>query len=46
MATLGVGPGPAVGDALAFLTELRLDEGLVGPDAARRCLEEWWATRR
>ena len=34
MDLLGVGPGRIVGEALAFLLEIRLDEGLIGRDAA------------
>jgi poly(A) polymerase len=45
MERLGVGPGRVVGDALAFLLDLRLDEGLLGHDGAARRLEEWWAAR-
>ncbi len=42
MALLGVGPGPAVGKALAFLLEVRLDEGLLGEENIREKLTEWW----
>jgi poly(A) polymerase len=42
MEQLGVGPGPVVGKALAFLLELRLEEGPLGEDEARRRLAEWW----
>jgi poly(A) polymerase len=45
MERLGVGPGPEVGRALAFLLELRLDEGPLGKDEAYRRLDEWWASR-
>lgn len=45
MEILGVGPGPVVGEALAFLLEMRLDEGPVEPDVARRRLVEWAAGR-
>ena len=41
MELLGVGPGPIVGRALAFLLELRLDEGPLGYDEAARRLREW-----
>ncbi|MGH2817037.1 MAG: CCA tRNA nucleotidyltransferase [Actinomycetota bacterium] len=41
MAFLGVGPGPLVGEASQFLLDLRLDEGLVGPDEAYERLAEW-----
>ncbi len=42
MALLEVGPGPVVGRALAFLMELRLDEGPLGEEEAGRRLLEWW----
>jgi poly(A) polymerase len=45
MARLGVAPGRVVGDALAFLLELRLDEGLLGEEEAGRRLDAWWADR-
>jgi poly(A) polymerase len=45
MEHLGVGPGPAVGRALNFLLELRLDEGPLGEDEALRRLDEWWASQ-
>ncbi|MFZ9627871.1 MAG: CCA tRNA nucleotidyltransferase [Ilumatobacteraceae bacterium] len=43
MAELGVPPGPHVGRALAFLLELRLEEGLLGEDVVVQRLHEWWA---
>jgi poly(A) polymerase len=43
MTLLGLGPGPAVGRALAFLMELRLDEGPLGEDEAASRLKAWWA---
>jgi poly(A) polymerase len=45
MAILGVGPGREVGEAYKFLMELRLDEGLVKPEAARAALLAWWTER-
>jgi poly(A) polymerase len=45
MEHLGVPPGPVVGEALGFLLELRLDEGPLGEDEARRRLDAWWAAR-
>jgi poly(A) polymerase len=42
MAHLGVPPGPVVGRALAFLLEIRLEEGLIGKDEAFRRLDAWW----
>jgi poly(A) polymerase len=41
MAHLGVGPGPLVGKALAFLLEIRLEDGLVGDAEIRRRLDQW-----
>jgi poly(A) polymerase len=43
MAHLGIAPGPAVGRALAYLLELRLDEGPLGEEEALRRLDDWWA---
>ena len=43
MALLGIAPGPAIGRALAFLLDLRLDEGILGEQEAGRRLLEWWA---
>ncbi len=45
MELLGVGPGPVVGRALAFLMELRLDEGPLSEDEATARLREWWASQ-
>ena len=45
MAALDIGPGRDVGQALAFLLELRLEEGPLGDDEARRRLTAWWAER-
>src|SRR5204862_269272 len=39
MAQLGIGPGRAVGEALAFMMDIRLDEGLLGEDEARARLD-------
>ncbi|MHB8464409.1 MAG: CCA tRNA nucleotidyltransferase [Acidimicrobiales bacterium] len=44
MERLGIGPGPLVGRALAFLLDLRLDEGLLGEEEAGRRLDEWAAS--
>ena len=46
MEQLGIPPGPDVGKAWKFLYELRLEEGPLGEDEARRRLDEWWAARR
>ncbi len=43
---LAIPPGRDVGEALAFLLAIRLDEGLLGHDAAVARLDEWWATRQ
>jgi poly(A) polymerase len=45
MAHLGIAPGRAVGEALDFLLELRMDEGPLGGDEAFRRLDAWWADR-
>lgn len=41
MQQLGIGPGPLVGQALAYLLEIRLDEGLLGDAEIRRRLDQW-----
>ena len=41
METLGVGPGPIVGEALAFLLEIRLEEGEISEAEAVERLREW-----
>jgi poly(A) polymerase len=40
---LGIGPGPVIGKAYAFLLELRLENGPMERDAAVSALKEWWA---
>ena len=45
MEYLGIGPGKSVGEALSFLLELRLEEGPLGPEEAKRRLDRWWAER-
>ena len=45
MKMLGIPPGRAVGEALSFLLEIRLDEGLIGEQEAEHRLREWWASR-
>lgn len=42
---LGISPGREVGQAYKFLLDLRLDEGVLGPEAAEQRLREWWAAR-
>jgi poly(A) polymerase len=41
MKTLGVGPGRVVGEALAFLLEIRLEEGEISEADAAERLREW-----
>ena len=43
MEHLGLEPGREVGEALAFLLDLRLDEGPLDEDEAYRRLDAWWA---
>jgi poly(A) polymerase len=43
MEHLGIRPGPAVGQALAFLLEARLEEGPLGEEDAFRRLDKWWS---
>jgi poly(A) polymerase len=45
MEHLGIGPGPVVGEAMAHLLELRLDEGPLDHDEALARLDAWWAAR-
>jgi poly(A) polymerase len=42
---LGITPGREVGEAYRFLLELRLDEGVIGREAAEQRLRDWWAAR-
>ncbi len=42
MAHLDIRPGPMVGKALAFLLEIRLDEGMLGDTEIRQRLDAWW----
>ena len=42
-AVLGIRPGPLLGRAYQHLLAVRLDEGPIGPDAARERLLAWWA---
>ena len=45
MQLLDVRPGPAVGRALDFLLELRIEEGPLGEEEATRRLREWWSNQ-
>ncbi len=42
---LGIKPGPVLGEAYKYLLAVRLDEGPIGKDAARKKLLAWWAER-
>ncbi|MEU2026359.1 CCA tRNA nucleotidyltransferase [Streptomyces sp. NPDC016469] len=42
MQILGVGPGPVIGKAYAFLLELRLENGPLEHDVAVAELKKWW----
>jgi poly(A) polymerase len=44
-AVLGLAAGPAVGEALAYLLDQRLDEGPFSADDARARLQRWWRAR-
>ena len=46
MEVLGLAPGPDVGRAMAFLLELRLDEGPLDPADAEERLLAWWAQQQ
>ncbi|MEM9745956.1 MAG: CCA tRNA nucleotidyltransferase [Actinomycetota bacterium] len=43
---LDLEPGPVVGQAMTFLMDIRLEEGLIGDVEIRKRLDEWWAERR
>ncbi|NPD04475.1 CCA tRNA nucleotidyltransferase [Nocardioides sp. zg-1308] len=45
MELLGIGPGRDVGQAYAFLLELRMEEGPKSPVEAEAALRAWWAGR-
>lgn len=45
MEYLSLTPGRDVGDAMKFLMEIRLDDGLIGDDAVKSRLDTWWAAR-
>jgi poly(A) polymerase len=45
MEHLGISPGPAVGDALDHLMEIRLERGPIEKDEAYQLLDAWWAER-
>ena len=43
MSLLGIKPSAAVGDALDFLMELRLEHGPLGEERATKELLDWWS---
>ncbi|HEX8100920.1 MAG TPA: CCA tRNA nucleotidyltransferase [Actinomycetota bacterium] len=45
MSHLGIGPGPAIGEAREFLLEERLERGPIEKDEAYRLLDEWAKAR-
>jgi poly(A) polymerase len=45
MEILGIRPGRDVGEAYKFLMELRLEEGSIGADEAKKRLLAWWQAR-
>jgi poly(A) polymerase len=45
MELLGLEPGPAVGEALAYLMDVRMERGPIDQDEAATLLKEWAANR-
>ncbi|HEY3604363.1 MAG TPA: CCA tRNA nucleotidyltransferase [Sporichthyaceae bacterium] len=45
MAELGVGPGPAVGEAYRHLLDLRIEQGPMTRDEGVAALRAWWESR-
>ncbi len=45
MEILGIKPGREVGEAYSFLLEIRLDEGEIGHEEAKKRLLTWWQQR-
>ena len=45
MEFLEIEPGRDIGDALEFLMEIRIEEGLLGDEAIRERLKSWWNLR-
>jgi poly(A) polymerase len=45
MEHLGLAPGREIGEALDFLLEIRLEEGLIGEAESKARLDAWWAQR-
>jgi len=46
MEILGVPPGRVVGEAMNYLLDVRLDEGLLGDELVRQRLLDWWQARQ
>ena len=46
MEHLGLPPGPLVGKAMAYLLEIRIEEGVLDDDEIRARLDEWWTVAR
>ena len=42
---LGIAPGPVLGRAYKHLLDVRMDQGLIGREAAVRALLSWWAAQ-
>jgi poly(A) polymerase len=42
MEYLNIQPSRHVGQALDFLMEIRIEEGLLGDEEIRRRLQSWW----
>jgi poly(A) polymerase len=42
---LGIRPGPVLGEAYRYLLSVRMDEGPIGQEEARKRLLAWWAER-
>ena len=40
---LGISPGPVLGRAYKYLLSVRLDEGIIGEEAAGERLRAWWS---
>ena len=45
MAHLGLKPGPQVGQAMKFLLNVRMEEGVLGQSEILARLDEWWSAR-
>ena len=46
MSHLGMEPGPAVGHAREFLMEIRMEEGEITQEEAKKRLDQWWSEFR